>query len=71
MWKATREYWPDGYDAAGANLNEFGIKVVAEAWYRALAGSEADEEVIQELYAKDYDVAALAREARARERANP
>ena len=71
VWAATREYWPDAYDADGMHLNEFGIKVVAEAWYRALAGPEADEAVVQELYAKDYDVEALAREARRRDRANP
>ena len=39
--------------------NEFGTKLVAEEWYRWLAGPEARESVVEGLYARDYDVDAL------------
>jgi len=56
---ATRRYFPDAYDEDRVQLNEFGLKLVAEEWYRYLAGPEAREDVVEALYAQPYDVKAI------------
>ncbi len=59
VFRATKRYFPDGYESDRAHPNEFGLKLVAEEWYRWLAGPEAREGVVEALYAKDYDVQAI------------
>ncbi len=71
VWTPTRDYWPDAYADDGVHPNEFGLKLIAEEWYRFLAGPEAQEEVVQELYATDYDVVALERAALERRERRP
>lgn len=56
VFRASRRYYPDAYLEGGQEPNEFGLKLVAEEWYRWLAGPEAREEVVEALYATDYDV---------------
>lgn len=71
LFRASRRYFPGAFDEDGAP-NEFGIKLIAEEWYRWLAGPEAREEAVEALYARDYDIAALeASFARARNLARP
>jgi len=59
VFRASRRYYPDAYLAGGEEPNEFGQKLVAEEWYRWLAGPEAREEVVEALYATDYDIEEL------------
>lgn len=59
LFRATRRYFPDAYEEGGTRLNEFGLKLVAEEWYRWLAGPEAREPVVEALYAEDFDVRAI------------
>lgn len=59
LFRATRRYFPDAYEEGGTRLNEFGLKLVAEEWYRWLAGPGARESVIEALYAEDFDVQAI------------
>jgi hypothetical protein len=68
VFRASRRYYPDAYEEDGVQPNEFGLKLVAEEWYRWLAGPEARERVVEALYSEDYDVEAL-RAAHARARA--
>jgi len=56
LYGPTRRYFPDAYASVDGGLNEFGIKLLGEEWYRFLAGPEAREEVVEALYARDYDV---------------
>jgi hypothetical protein len=56
LYEPTRRYFPDAYAADEHELNEFGIKLLGEEWYRFLAGPEAREELVEALYARDYDV---------------
>ena len=70
VFRASKRYYPDAYLEGGEEPNEFGQKLLAEEWYRWLAGPEAREEVVQELYATDFDVDGL-REAFLRERQLP
>lgn len=59
VFRASRRYFPDAYEPDRVHPNEFGTKLVAEEWYRWLAGPEARESVVEGLYARDYDVDAL------------
>jgi hypothetical protein len=51
LYRASKKYYPDAYRSDGEEPNEFGMKLLAEEWYRWLAGPEASEEVVQALYA--------------------
>jgi len=59
VFRTSKRYYPDAYLEGGDEPNEFGQKLVAEEWYRWLAGPEAREEVVEALYATDYDVEGL------------
>lgn len=59
LFSASRRYFPDAYAEDQVHPNEFGTKLLAEEWYRWLAGPEAREEAVEALYARDYDVEAL------------
>jgi len=59
LFGATKRYFPDAYEADRARPNEFGQKLMAEEWYRVLAGPESREEAVEALYAKDFDVEAI------------
>lgn len=59
VFRASRRYFPDAYEPDREHPNEFGTKLVAEEWYRWLAGPEAREDVVERLYSTDYDVEAL------------
>jgi hypothetical protein len=59
VYGASRPYFPDAYQSDRHHPNEFGVKLVAEEWYRWLAGPEAHETVVEALYAEDFDVEAI------------
>ncbi|NOT32383.1 MAG: hypothetical protein HOP15_18210, partial [Planctomycetes bacterium] len=59
IYRASRRYFPDAFEPDGVRANEFGQKLVAEEWYRWLAGPETLEGVVEGLYATDYDVVAI------------
>ncbi|MCH7546445.1 MAG: hypothetical protein IID30_08595 [Planctomycetes bacterium] len=40
------------------------MKIMAEAWYRTLAGADVKQEVIDRMQAKEYDVDTMMREHR-------
>jgi len=70
VFRATQRYYPDAYREGGDVPNEFGEKLLAEEWYRWLAGPEAREEVVQTLYATAFDLDGL-RDAFVRSRRLP
>ena len=59
VFRASRRYFPDAFEDDRVHPNEFGAKLVAEEWYRWLAGPEAREGAVEGLYARDYDVEAI------------
>jgi hypothetical protein len=59
VFGASRPYFPDAYESDLRHPNEFGVKLVAEEWYRWLAGPEAHEAVVEALYAEDFDMDAI------------
>jgi hypothetical protein len=38
------------------------MRIMAEEWYRALAGPEARQEIIDAMHAREYDVDSIMRE---------
>lgn len=59
IFRASRRYYPDAYEEDGVRPNEFGLKLIAEEWYRWLAGPEAEEPAVEALYSKDFDTDAI------------
>lgn len=56
LWTVTRERYPDCYEEDGLHPNELGNKLMAEHWYRTLAGTEAQGEIILRMHERDYDI---------------
>lgn len=56
VWEATKQGYPDVFAEDGVHPNDKGMKIMAEGWYRTVAGDAARQEVIDHMYAKDYDV---------------
>jgi hypothetical protein len=56
VWERTRDEYPDCFAEDGLHPNERGMKLMAEAWYRSLTGDAAREDIVERMYAKDYDV---------------
>ncbi len=61
VWSATIGAFPDAFGADGVHLNQRGMKLLAEAWYRTLAGSQTSQAIIDRMHARDYDVEAVIR----------
>lgn len=61
-WTTTRDEFPDCFEDDGLHPNERGTKLMAEAWYRALLGSDADEAVIERMHDVPWDYRATMRE---------
>ncbi|MCH8253381.1 MAG: hypothetical protein IID36_13115 [Planctomycetes bacterium] len=56
VWTPTKAAYPDAFDDDGVHPNARGMKIMAEAWYRDVAGSEARTDVVDRMKARDYDV---------------
>ena len=61
VWTPTRARYPECFEADGLHPNELGMKIMAEGWYRTIAGPDARQHVIDALYARDYDVETMMR----------
>lgn len=64
LWSLTINKHPGAFAQDGVHPNEDGMKIMAEAWYRAIAGSDAREDVIEAMHDRDYDINAMSREYR-------
>jgi hypothetical protein len=56
VWSSTIAEHPEAFTEDGLHPNERGAKIMAEGWYRALAGSEAREEIVSMLQERAYDI---------------
>ena len=61
-WSLTIGCFPECFDDDELHPNELGMKIMAEAWYRTLAGVDAKQEVIDRMQARAYDVNTMMRE---------
>jgi len=59
LWTPTRDAHPDAFSEDGIHPDQLGMKIMAEHWYRTLAGGDARQEVIDRLYATDHDIETL------------
>ena len=62
VWSATIAEFPHAFGEDRQHLSERGMKIVAEAWYRTLAGSQASQAIIDRMHARTYDVEKLRRD---------
>lgn len=60
-WTPTRDAFPKAFAEDGLHPNEYGMKIMAEGWYRTVAGSNAKQAIIDRMYARSYDVSAMMR----------
>jgi len=61
VWEVTRAGYPGCFEEDGLHPNETGMKLMAEGWYRALAGSSVQEAVVAHMRARDYDIDSMMR----------
>jgi hypothetical protein len=59
VWTPTRDARPEAFEEDGLYPSQLGMKIIAERWYRVLAGDGARREVVDRLYATDYDIETL------------
>ncbi|MFQ5702722.1 MAG: SGNH/GDSL hydrolase family protein [Gemmatimonadales bacterium] len=59
VWSLTIREHPKAFTEDRLHPNESGAKIMAEAWYRALAGDDARQEIIDAMHARSYDVHAM------------
>lgn len=62
VWSATIAEFPTAFTEGRQHLSQRGMKIVAEAWYRTLAGSQASQAIIDRMHARTYDVEKLRRD---------
>jgi len=56
VWTPTRDTFPKSYGDDGLHPNEMGMKIMAESWYRTLAGRDARDDVVRRMWNRNYDV---------------
>jgi len=56
VWAITRDRYPECFEEDGLHPNETGMKIMAEYWYRTLAGPEVRPKIIDHLYSRSYDI---------------
>ncbi|MCH8054348.1 MAG: hypothetical protein IH895_09820, partial [Planctomycetes bacterium] len=71
VWSLTVGEYPDAFTEDGIHPNERGMKIMAEAWYRALAGADARQGTIDRMQRRNYDVGQMARDYLASRRDDP
>ena len=59
VWSLTIREHPEAFTEDRLHPNERGGKLMAEGWYRALAGEMARQEIIDAMHARSYDIDAL------------
>lgn len=56
VWSLTIREHPEAFTEDRLHPNERGAKIMAEAWYLALAGDDARQEIVDAMQARSYDV---------------
>jgi len=59
LWTPTRDAHLDAYTEDGIHPGQLGMKIMAEHWYRTVAGAGARQEVVDRLHATDHDIETL------------
>ena len=59
VWSLTISEHPDAFTDDRLHPNERGSKIMAEAWYRSLAGDDARQHIIDAMHERTYDIDAM------------
>jgi len=54
LWSATKDCFPECFIDDELHPNDLGYKIMAEHWYRTLAGADVRADIVETLYEKDY-----------------
>ena len=68
VWTRTRDEFPGCFADDELHPNERGMKIMAEGWYRTVAGKNVREDVIGNMHARPYDIEPMMRAYLARRR---
>ncbi|MFQ5413582.1 MAG: hypothetical protein ACE5E6_03895 [Phycisphaerae bacterium] len=61
VWTPTKAAYPDAFAEDGMHPSAAGMKIIAEAWYRNIAGDAARQDIIDRMHARTYDVEPMMR----------
>lgn len=56
LWTPTRDLHPKGFAEDGLHPDELGMKIMAEGWYRTVAGDDTCQGIIDAMHDKHYDI---------------
>ena len=62
VWSPTIREHPEAFTEDRLHPNERGMRIMAEEWYRALAGADTRQEIIDAMHAREYDIDAMMQE---------
>jgi hypothetical protein len=55
LWQPTKDAYPDGFSIADkVHPSVSGARIMAEGWYRALAGNQVKEDIVRAMYADPF-----------------
>jgi len=58
-WSLTIGEHPEAFTEDGLHPNDHGMKIMAQAWYRTLAGENACQDIIDRMHERAYDTRAI------------
>ena len=58
----TRDCYPDCFEDDGLHPNVVGTKLMAEHWYRHIAGTDAREDIVERMQDRDYEIRPMMQE---------
>ena len=61
VWALTRDEHPQAFTDDGVHPNQRGMKIMAEGWYRTVAGRKVREDIITQMHNREYDIDTMMR----------
>ena len=71
VWSMTIAEHPRAFAEDGLHPNARGMKLMAEGWYRTVAGGDARQDIIDRMHDRDYDVEQMMEDYLASRRVTP
>ena len=62
MWSLTIGRFPEAFEDDGIHPSELGMKIMAAAWYRTIAGVDARDDIVEKIFDQSYDITAMTRQ---------
>lgn len=61
-WTPTRDQFDKAFADDGVHPNAYGMKLMAELWYRTVAGPDTREDIIENMHDRKYDTETMMRD---------